>query len=445
MLRFKTIVTISIYLSIFISSYVFFREPFEAYVSYVVFVFLFPFFFMRYGVPKYPVLLFVPLLVAGVTYCAVGLNSYQQFFKVFIGFFTSVLFYHYVIEAYNFDLKRLFRYYMYAAVIVSVIGIFQLVSFKVGFIYGYDFRWIFNKWGYIRGGLGLRLNSIFGEPAYFAAVVAPAFFVSLYNFTTPNPLYISRKWSVVVMVAYALTYSSLGIGGIFLAIVLLLLNLGFVKYAIIVVPLFLFLFKFSYENVPEFQDRYDGTVEVFGTGNYSSYQINGSSFVLYNNYHVATENFKRHPLLGTGLGSHPTAFDKYSLTNLEGAVEIDFNKMDANSMFLRLMSETGLYGLFVIFFLLFSSWVFKARTADRELWVMSNGIAIIIILFLARQGHYFLNGFPFFLWMYYYIGKANRGEIIMGKADVGDWTDASVGIEAPQAAIDEGPNFPKQT
>jgi O-antigen ligase len=198
-----------------------------------------------------------------------------------------------------------------------------------------------------------------------------------------------------------------GIIGIFLAILLLLINFGFFRYAIVFVPLSILLFNYSYENVDEFRDRYDGTTEIFTTGNYQSYQINGSSFVLYNNYHVALENFKRNPILGTGLGSHPTAFDKYSLTNLEGAVDIDFNKMDANSMALRLMSETGLYGLFLMFFLLVRCWVPKQRTHDTELWVMSNATMIIIVLYLVRQGHYFLNGFPFFLWMYYYIAKEN--------------------------------------
>jgi hypothetical protein len=322
-----------------------------------------------------------------------------------------MLFYHYVIQAYNFDLKKLFKYYMQGAYIISIIGIFQLVSYLVGFGPGYNYRWILNKWAYIQGGLGIRVNAIFGEPAYYAAVIGPAFFVAIYNLSVREGLFVSKFRSVVIAFGYLLTFSSLGIGGIFLTIILLLLNFGFVKYAVVFIPLFAFSFKYAYDKVPEFRDRYDGTTEIFGTGNYKSYEINGSSFVLYNNYHVASENFKRHFLFGTGLGSHPTAFDKYSLTNLEGAVEIDFNKMDANSMFLRLMSETGLYGLLVMFTVLFKSWVFKQRTDDRELWVMSNALAIIILLFLARQGHYFLNGFPFFLWMFFYIGRMNKGQI----------------------------------
>lgn len=405
---FRWFVVISIFLSIFLNSYRFFTTPFEAYFSYVIFLMFFPVFFVKFGIPRAPVILFLPLFIAGVTYTAMGMNTPGQFYKIFIGFFASVLFYHYVLELFQFNLKQLFRYYMVAAYIISIIGIIQLVSFWVGFTPGYDLRLFgLNKWNLARGGLGIRVNSVFSEPAYFAASIGPAFFVSVYNWAVAEPLFISRRWSLVIIFAYVITFSSVGIIGIFLVILLLLINFGFFRYAALFVPISVVLFNYSYDNVDEFRDRYDGTIEIFSTGNYSSYEINGSSFVLYNNYHVALENFKRNPLFGTGLGSHPTAFDKYTLTKLEGAVEIDFNKMDANSMFLRLMSETGIYGLFIMLFLLFRCWVPKQRTRDTELWVMSNATSIIITLTLIRQGHYFLNGFPFFLWLYYYIAKEN--------------------------------------
>jgi hypothetical protein len=408
---FRWFTVISIFISIFISSYVFFKEPFEAYVSYLAFVIFFPLFFSKFGLPRWPVLLFFPLLVSGIVYVAIGQNTSTMFTKIFIGFFASVLFYHYVIQVFDFKLKELFKYYMVGSLIVSFIGIFQLVSYFGGFTPGYNYNWLFNKWSLTEGGIGLRLNSVFSEPSYFAAVIAPAFFVSLYNTIARKTLFIKRWHGLVIILAYLLTYSSLGIIGIFVAIVLFLLNLGVVKYSIIFVPLFIFSFDYAYKNVPEFTSRWDGTFTMFETKNYKSYDIHGSSFVLYNNYQIALKNFKEHPLFGTGLGSHPVAFDNYSLTNLAGAVDIEFNKMDANSMALRLMSETGIYGLFVMFFILFKCWIFKQRAASEEHWVMSNGIALIIILYLARQGHYFLNGFPFFLWMYFYLAKDNKIEL----------------------------------
>lgn len=401
----------SIFGSIFISSYVFFKSPFEAYASYLVFLVFFPIFFVKFGIPKWPVLLFLPLLISGLTYCAIGLNTYSLFFKIFIGFFSSVLFYHYVIQLFQFDLRLLFKYYMKGAYIVTVIGIIQIVSYLVGFTPGYDFHWIFNKWSLAPGGLGIRMNSIFSEPAYFAAVIAPAFFVSVYNLFRREEYFINRFQSIVIAGAYFLTFSSIGILAIFAAIVLFLINLGFVKYSFFMIPLLFIFFNYAYKNVPEFTERYDGTIEIFSSGNYKSWDIHGSSFVLYNNYHVALENFKRNPIMGTGLGSHPIAFDKYSYTNLVGAVTIDFNKVDANSMLLRLMSETGLYGLTLVLFMLFKCWVYKGNSVQDDTWLMSNAISLVIILYLLRQGHYFLNGFPFFLWMYYYLAKEHWGEL----------------------------------
>jgi hypothetical protein len=345
------------------------------------------------------------------------MNTYQLFFKIFIGFFLSVLFYHYVIELFEHDIKKLFYYYMKGSLIVSYIGLFQVLSYFIGFRPGYNFGWLFNKWSVAQGGIGIRMNSVFSEPSYFAAVIAPAFFVCIYNLSVRNPIFITKRQSIAIVIAYLLTFSSLGIIGIFLAILMLLLNFGFIRYAIIFVPVFYFTFQYAYNKVPDFQARFDGTIDIFSTEDFRNYDIHGSSFVLYNNYHVALENFKRNPIFGTGLGSHPVAFDKYSLTNLQGVLKIEFNKADANSMFLRLMSETGLYGTLFMILLLSRCWVFRQRSPDRELWVMSNGIALIILLFLARQGHYFLNGFPFFLWLFYYIWRKNRELVAATKSN----------------------------
>jgi hypothetical protein len=397
---------------------VFFKVPFEFYLAYLIFILYMPFFFAKFGIPKWPVLVFMPLLFSGIIFCMTGDNNFQQFFKIFIGFFSSCLFYHYVVQSYDFDLKELFRLYLISAYFVTLIGLVQLISFQIGFKPGYNFLWIFNKWNPSFGGLGVRMSSVFSEPAYFAATISPAFFTAVFNLFQRNTVFISKFQSVVIAIIYPLSFSSLGILAIFLTIILMLINLGTLRYAMIFVPLLIVTISYSYKNVPEFRDRWDGTIEIYSTDNIYDYDIHGSSFVLYNNSHVAWENFQRHPVFGTGLGGHPTAFDKYTLTQEEGAVQIDFNKMDANSMFLRLMSETGVYGLTVMILLLFRSWILKPRAIDDETWVMSNGLAIIILIYLIRQGHYFLNGFPLFLWLHYYLSVQNRAAMVIKRANV---------------------------
>lgn len=401
---------ILIQITIFLYSFYFFREPFEAYFAYLVYLFLFPIFILKYGIPRLPVLLFLPLLASGILYIQLSLNTTELFVKVFSGFFLSVLFYYYVFRLFDFEVKDLFKWYVKASVLVSAIGLIQVISYNIGFEPGYYLgRYGLNKWSFIQGGVGIRLNSIFSEPSYFAAVISPAFFISVLNLARGKYWFIGRIGSIMVIVAYLLTFSSVGIMGMFLCILMLLLNFGLVRYAFIFVPLFYFSFYFAYNNVEEFRDRFDGTFDLFlSDGNINTFDVHGSSFVLYNNWHIASENFQENPLFGTGLGSHTIAFDRFSLTNQNQVIQINFNKADANSMFLRLLSETGIYGVGFILFFLIRNFLYRGKAEEDEQWIISNAVSLIILLYLLRQGHYFLNGFPFFLWMYYFNWKKNK-------------------------------------
>jgi hypothetical protein len=144
-------------------------------------------------------------------------------------------------------------------------------------------------------------------------------------------------------------------------------------------------------------------VEVFSTGKYQLGKTHGSSLILYNNYQVAVRNFDDY-YLGTGLGSHPIAFAKYSLTKGSKIRGIDLNGMDGSSMFNRLLSETGVVGVGLFLLLIFKGFV-KRNTdvpINGSYWIISNACLTLILLNLLRQGHYFLHGFPLLVWIYYY-------------------------------------------
>ncbi|MCB0410712.1 MAG: hypothetical protein KDD29_10870, partial [Flavobacteriales bacterium] len=125
-------------------------------------------------------------------------------------------------------------------------------------------------------------------------------------------------------------------------------------------------------------------------------------FILYNNYIIATKNFKENPLFGTGLGSHPIAFEKYSIAKHIKVHGFNLNSADANSMLLRLISETGLFGVIIMFYIIIKFYIKRDEEYETNHWLISNGILIMILLNLFRQGHYFLNGFPFFVLLYVY-------------------------------------------
>ncbi len=425
---------IAIMLSIFIWSYIFFKSPFEGYFAYIVIFIFLPFYLIRYPFPKGAFLIFLPPLIAGFLSIQNGDNETGLFIKIFLGFFLSVVFYKYVFDAFEYNVEQLYRLYLIGAFIASIIGLIQLASYNIGLEPGYNYRWVFNKWGLSRGGLGLRINSVFSEPSYFAATLAPAFFTSVHNLITGKHKFISKRQAIIIAVTYPLTFSTLGIIAMFISAFLLLVNFGFFRYAIVVGPLMVVGYNYAYENIPEFRERVDGTTTVFTDEDMQDINlVHGSSFVLYNNYVITMENFKRNPLFGTGLGSHPIAFDRYSLTNQAGVLKIDLNKADANSMFLRLLSETGLYGVTVMLIFLLRNFTSRQRSANETNWLISNSVLTVILVYLARQGHYFFNGLPFFIWMYYFVKKQNLAQLaaldagLEEEVETPDTTDPALG------------------
>jgi hypothetical protein len=71
-----------------------------------------------------------------------------------------------------------------------------------------------------------------------------------------------------------------------------------------------------------------------------------------------------------------------------------------------MLSETGLYGVVLFLAVLFKCLMFKNKSdvigKDSKHWIISCSIFVMIVLNLLRQGHYFLNGFPLFVWLYYF-------------------------------------------
>lgn len=393
-----------IYLTIFLNSFIFFRQPFEFYIGYLIYIILLPGFIIRFGFNKNLIFIFLVLFIVGFINVFLGNNTAPQFLKIFVGLFLSYFFYYYVVLELDNDIEQLFKWYLKGAYFVSIIGMIQFISFQIGFKPGYDFRWILNKWGFIQGGnFGIRVNSIFGEPTFLATTLSAAFFVAIYNLIRKDIFGLTRMQSFLIVIVYLLSFSGLGQIGIFLSFIFLGISFGLVRYIIVIVPIVIISFNFLYNNVGEFKTRFDSTFDLFvDDKEFELGKTHGSSYILYNNYIVAKENFKSNFLFGTGIGSHPTAFDKYSIAKNIKVWGFNLNSADANSMFLRLMSETGLFGLGIFLIIMVKCYIKRDKNHLTYHWLVSNGILVMILLNLFRQGHYFLNGFPFFFLLYYY-------------------------------------------
>ena len=406
-----------IFLSMFTASIVFLKSPFEFYFHYLIFLALLPFFMARYRFPKLIVQVMVIPFGVGIVNIA-GENVDQfTFIKVFGGILMTLLFYQYVMLYYDFNVKRLFKVYVKWCFWIAVIGLVQQVSYIVGFGLGYNYGWLLNKWSVIQGGMfGIRVNSIISEPSGLAVVMMPAAYVAIYNLFRKES-YIINKWqSILILFIMLLTSSSTGLIGLVVAFMLASDTLN-LRYILIGVSVAIVGSYLAYNNVEEFRSRVDTSMALWIEEDFSLENTNSSSFVLYNNMHIASENLKEHPIFGTGLGSHETAYEKYSLTNTVVLYEFSFNTKDGNSLLIRLLSETGLLGAGFILLILFKSFVPKNQNSElNEYRIVSQGLFVLIFVTLLRQGNYMLNGFPLIVLIYYYTKreyKKRKAEMLL--------------------------------
>jgi len=397
-----------IFTSIFISTITFFTNPFEGYLHYFIFLALLPFFVNRYGLPKAPFQIILLPLFVGIFQILMGNNEWFLFFKIFLGILLSTIFYYYVIQHYEMNIEKMFGLYLKWAYWSAIIGIIQYISFKLHFRLGYNYEWLFNKWSVVSSGEGLiRINSIYMEPSQLGIMLGPAAFVAVLNIMRKEQYQYKRYQNYIILLAIYLSKSSTGYVGLLFVILIIGLNLGYISYLLLFLLVGFLVGVGLYSSVDEFKSRIDAAVGLWIDQDFDIKNVNTSSFVQYNNAHIAYNNFKEHPLFGTGIGSHAVAFEKYSYTRSVVKIKgFDNNSADANSLFLRLMSETGLTG--ILFMLAIVTQCFVGNDGkDDKYWIISGAILVLILLYLFRQGNYFVNGFPFFVWLYYYNKKAN--------------------------------------
>lgn len=420
------LIDVGIFSNLFYTGYVLFDKPFEFYASYLPIIILFPVFIIRYKFFAPSLYIILPLLIFGVFNIFIENDTLPRFLKIFINICVNLVFYQYVLQYYNYDIKLIFKKYMSISFVVCALGLFQLVSFWFSFEPGYKLSLIFpvTKWGFNLGGLGIRINSLFSEPSALGIAIAPAFFISLYQMFSRTTDFLSLKKCLVIIICYCLSFSSLAFLGIFFSIILLAINFGAVRYFLLAVPLSIFLFFVTYNNASEFKARVDGINELFFNNILDEStvgetkqgkamrvkkfltKVHGSSFVFYNNYNIAKQNFYKNPIFGTGLGSHEFAYNKYTLNKIIGGI-YEFNTGDANSLLLRTVSEVGLFG--VIFIILFAFKYFVSHDLNlkeiNDYWLLGNALLVLILLTYIRQGNYTYNGFFMYCWMYYYNSK----------------------------------------
>jgi hypothetical protein len=346
------------------------------------------------------------LTVSSLVSAYIEKNTIFLLTKQVLGILITGSAYYLLIKINNYEINRLFRIYLQIVLIVVVIGIFQEFSFLVGFKSGYDYRWLIEKWGVAQttGGL-LRVNSIFMEPSHLAISMTPALFVSLEAILRNNSFYLSKKASILIIICYILTFSVVAYIAILISICILtyskIKNFKYILSIVLIITIFSYI---AYRYMPEISMRVDDAIGVI-TGSKQVIRSHATVYAYVSNAFVAFKSFMSNPLFGRGLGSHPISYDEFICRGVSNVFwrASGINQADGNSLFLRLISETGLFGIVVVFYFIFK---FRLKRGDnKNLQILSNAIFVLFVVQLIRQGHYFYNGLFFFVWMYYFTYK----------------------------------------
>jgi hypothetical protein len=335
-----------------------------------------------------------------------GLLGFEYFKQVFGITFTSIAYFN-VIKVYQFNVRKIFHYYLLFAFLVALHGVIANLLHMVG---------IHITLVYPISGFRFRESGIMGEPFYLAMALTPAIVYYI--------CYFKRTWTenkyrfVIILLCYIVTYSSTALFGIGLAMFFsLYLNdffsvrsNRFIFIPLLAAPVVIFV-VILINNVSLINERYNDTTSLFLSNEIDVREAgksNSSTFALYSNYVIAKESFLNNPLFGSGLGSHPLIYEKTFLKYFPANYLKGYgaqNQQDANSRFLRLMSETGLTGLVLFLIAVIGFMAPKSGVVDvgtKELAAINYGILVYLILGLIRNGNYINVGFFLFFFLYYY-------------------------------------------
>lgn len=421
-MNFKSLISWAMVASVFMDDFIILRYqlPFDFYVYYIIFI-LSIIYYIKTQNSVHLLPRWFSISIATLIITTFFLTFYDDTFslgvvKQLVGvLFTSIAYYTFL--AYNnFEIKRIFRMYVFSAIFVAIEGLLEEVL-NLGGIH------INEKMRMTTSGF-YRIFGITGEPYFLAVILLPSMFYVFYKMTIferINSVFNNYVIVFLVFTCFIFTFSSagfIGLGGIFFFWLYNKNYLSFRSWKIMLLPVFLLLFVVSFNNLQnqwlEFNIKFNQTLNAFSNNSTKKEDINElntSSFALYSNYTIAKASFIDRPLTGTGLGTHEANYRKYFGKYFDQDFVVRygvFNTADANSMFVRLMSETGMMGLGLFFTFLFKNFLRKKGYDDpmlRDYTLINQSIFIWFIIRLVRTGNYFGNGFFLFFFMYYFCNK----------------------------------------
>lgn len=329
-------------------------------------------------------LAFVSILAATLTH-----NAPSAMVSQLVGISIFSIYHYSVLAQRRISLTRIMEMYCTVTVIVAATGFIPYLL--GGGAHKLDQEYRYTSW--------------FPEPSNYIYTSMPALSYLMLRWQREGV----RSYSAILLLfTYLLADSSLGYTGI--AVTLMLMagarSVRNIVLALILVSLAVYsAYTFS-ENV---RVRTNETIGILaktetkdvatsvGPDTQALEGTNSTTLALLSNGYVAYQAFIRSPVIGNGLGTHQFSYEKYA----PDVISKDFylwglNEFDANSLILRLASETGIVGILTLFWLIY----YFGRVRSKRQIILRNAIIPYLVVRVTRFGAYFSMEVFFFAMIY---------------------------------------------
>lgn len=315
-----------------------------------------------------------------------------------------ILIYYSFLSQQKANIEGVFVVYLKVVKVIGLLGFIELCIYYVTNIDVFSFTlWANSNTEVMRRVI--RVHSSLAEGGYYGTILSPFIaYIILYK----DKINIYKRWQLIlIFISLACSLSTIA----FITIIITLfkrfykqMSKGLLFKILGVFCLGIIVSFASTMRKSESEKGFEGLILRFQqtaialsslNNIYVIESLNNSSYALLANTYVATHAPLR--WTGTGLGTHKLNYHAVYQSNrpLYG-----LNDDDGYSLFNRLLSETGIFGL-----LIYIVFLFKYR--DKQSMVNTCVLFYLIGTFI-RGGNYFIYGMVFYNMLYYFSHKSNR-------------------------------------
>lgn len=352
--------------------------------------------------------------------------NFQSSISHFIAFFTFIfIIYCFVINNRS-KIVKILKLYNFVVVITIIIALLQIIIFvttgvsllpqnTISGTANYSFEpEIFN--------VIPRAPSLFSEPAHYAIFLLPSVYISILHLTKKNQKKNKNLQSLFIIFGMVITFSIVG----YFYMIICLISISFTRMKInrlkikqtITTILTIFILGLLILVSP----LSNKVTSLFNqTQNKSDFEYTSSDltgFALVSNTLVTYKSLVSTFFLGSGFNTHSLNYKSFIGDSFsDKQILIELNKDDAGSLYLRILSELGLPGIFIFFLFLRKYKIKKSEVnMDNSLYTINSLSLIMILCYSFREGSYLSVFFLFFLVLYYvtYIQFFNSERNIIG-------------------------------